>query len=186
MYLTDRLGCSEPPGKDAVLWFLGFLNRYKFGIKSTLNSFTHTYLVGWNSCAMLGIYRERWRTCQYAWNPYHIQWVWVTHQWMSAKASVVPGSVTRWKLSSLWQHCLCSQGHPAVSPAPFQPCLPLGETKGTTALPKPASQSFPISLKPLKKLDEDSADEPILLSATGHKEILTAFQTTYYNQWIFW
>lgn len=58
MHLTDRLGCSDPPGKDAVLWFLGFLNRYKFGIKSTLNSFTHTYLVGWNSCAMLGIYRE--------------------------------------------------------------------------------------------------------------------------------
>lgn len=54
MYLTDRLGCSDSSVEEAVLCFLGFLNRYKFGIKSILNSFIHMYLVGWNSCAMLG------------------------------------------------------------------------------------------------------------------------------------
>lgn len=58
MYLTDTLGCSDPSGNEAVLclWSLR-------GINSTSNSPICIYLVGWNSCSMLGreldIYRER-------------------------------------------------------------------------------------------------------------------------------
>lgn len=41
MYLTDQLGCSNPSGEEAVLWFLGFLNRYQFDIKSIFKFYSY-------------------------------------------------------------------------------------------------------------------------------------------------
>lgn len=106
---------------------------------------------------------------------------------MSAKVSVVSGSVTRWKL----------QVEQPVMAQSVLTGVPCSEPSCTSAVPAsgwdqghytPAKTSLSELLHFSQALKENKDKIQLmeqLLSATGHKQILTTFQTTYYNQWIF-